>query len=60
MAAAPGRRKRSPEQVAELAGRAADVDAEYERRTALWVAVQEGRHDSHASWRPPGPIRGGR
>ncbi|MBN6051867.1 ankyrin repeat domain-containing protein [Nonomuraea sp. RK-328] len=32
-------------EVVELAGRVADVDAEYEGRTALWVAVYEGRHD---------------
>ncbi|MEV0198766.1 ankyrin repeat domain-containing protein [Nonomuraea sp. NPDC050691] len=32
-------------EVVELAARVADVDAEYEGRTALWVAVYEGRHD---------------
>jgi hypothetical protein len=33
----------SPEVVAELAGRVDDVDAEREGRTALWMAVFEGR-----------------
>ncbi|MEU9831299.1 ankyrin repeat domain-containing protein [Streptosporangium sp. NPDC048047] len=36
----------SPKEVAELAGRVEDVDALYEGRTALWVAVYEGRHDN--------------
>ncbi|MFF3445495.1 ankyrin repeat domain-containing protein [Streptosporangium sp. NPDC002721] len=36
----------SPEEVAELAGRVENVDAMYEGRTALWVAVYEGHHDN--------------
>ncbi|WP_344577223.1 DUF6461 domain-containing protein [Nonomuraea roseoviolacea] len=32
-------------EVVELAGRVADVDAEDEGRSALWVAVYGGRHD---------------
>jgi hypothetical protein len=36
----------SPEVVAELAGRVADIDAEHEGRSALWTAVYHGRPDN--------------
>jgi hypothetical protein len=36
----------SPEVVAELAARVDDVDAEHRGRTALWMAVFEGREDN--------------
>lgn len=36
----------SPEVVAELARRVDDVDAEHRGRTALWMAVFEGRADN--------------
>jgi hypothetical protein len=36
----------SAEVVAELAGRVADVDAEHEGRTALWVAVHAGKPEN--------------
>ena len=36
----------SPEVVAELAGRVADVDAENQGRSALWTAVYYGRSDN--------------
>ncbi|MER6951481.1 ankyrin repeat domain-containing protein [Nonomuraea sp. NPDC000554] len=50
----------SPEVIAELAMRGADVDAEHQGRTALWVAVVEGRPDNARAlvsagadpWRP--------
>ncbi|GGK61797.1 hypothetical protein Ppa06_24160 [Planomonospora parontospora subsp. parontospora] len=50
----------SPEVVAELARRVDDVDAEYEDRTALWVAVFANRPDNARAlvtagadpWRP--------
>jgi hypothetical protein len=51
---------RSPEEVAELARRVEDVDAEWDGHTALWAAVYEGRHDNARAlvaagadpWRP--------
>ncbi|MFI6394343.1 ankyrin repeat domain-containing protein [Nonomuraea sp. NPDC050540] len=50
----------SPEVVAELAARSADVDAEVDGRTALWCAVYAGRADNARAlaeaganpWRP--------
>src|SRR3954471_4920566 len=36
----------SPQVVAELAGRVADVDAEHQGRSALWTAVYHGRPDN--------------